>query len=872
MKSKRLMVAVMGVFFWWAARTVFYSTGFSSRSYAQITLPQPGVEVPVSAMPVFQLPIQSREPVAFSMADRKIIPLPVGTLTPEQEKAIGELHEKKNSQIDPALIQLGPKRSLKVSPGFKKAEGKYYLLQFNENPLLSARQELKQNGILLLDPIPNDAYGARVEKNAVSYLESAIAQKRIRYASPYPELFKILPSFGGRLESNLDKEFRIVIYPFEPLSEKARGELSRRGDIEIRTVDESPVQFIYATGRGKAVLGLLSLDAVKYVEEELEPVLWNNDGSAGISSDFTIQNGYDGTGVTVAVVDTGISRTVNNLGNVIFHPDLPGTRIVDQWDYANGDAVAEDQQSHGTHVAGTVGGLGTNSPKWRGVAPGVNFAVYKIFGASGVANTNFNGAMQRSANIGAVVSQNSWGCKAPGGNGNYDSRSIIADNAVRGTYTNQAGNAVPMTVVIATGNDNALVSCPATAKNAISVAAAKDGNLDNVQSNFGVCNDTDWPPAQRVCFSNFGPLDIDGDGNTRVKPDVIALGVNITSPVPSYLPVNAGNLYGIMSGTSMATPHVSGVAAQLLQAMPALSNWPEIVKADIINAAWPAGNTKSQEGHGMVDGFRAIFNMAGSWEWPVTLGDSVSADKEKKTYTFQVPGDTQQVKVTLAWADPASSSGSDNVINDLDLRVFDSKKNVIGSSTSYDDTVERVDIDATKYAKGTWSVTVSAFKLTGTVPQNFGLVVSLIRAKKKTTFDVLLSNNTVKKGDKMLLAMQVWNEGLPLVGSYFYLKLPGAVNPPILPEKVRFYRPNDTVGMDYGLNEIYDKLDITKIFPMEQYFAVGNVPPYNYSRKAVWYLEVNTNGNPAGTHTLEAGLVAVNKAAITKKIKITVTP
>ncbi|NIV32061.1 MAG: S8 family serine peptidase, partial [Anaerolineae bacterium] len=89
-----------------------------------------------------------------------------------------------------------------------------------------------------------------------------------------------------------------------------------------------------------------------------EVTLGNLDGGMGVGADVVRATGFDGTGVQVMVVDSGIAREGDT-----YHPDLQGDRILDQWDYQSGDDGDGDatddyalNNGHGTHVAGTIGG------------------------------------------------------------------------------------------------------------------------------------------------------------------------------------------------------------------------------------------------------------------------------------------------------------------------------------------------------------------------------------------------------------------------------------------------------------------------------------------------------------------------------------
>lgn len=228
------------------------------------------------------------------------------------------------------------------------------------------------------------------------------------------------------------------------------------------------------------------------------------------------------------------------------------------WDFVDKDNTPAPLPSgdHGTHVAGTVAARGNNALGVVGLAFDSRvMAVRGIKVSSGLTTDLVNGIYYAATN-GADVVNNSWG--GPG-------RSQLVQDAV--DFAHQAG----VLVVSAAGNSNqdACGFEPANAENGLTVAA------------------TDAADA-KASFSNFG-----------VKVDVAAPGVNILSTV-----LNAG--YGNTSGTSMAAPHVSALAALILQIHP---NWtPEEVRQAIRKTTTDVGapGFDVQAGWGRIDALTAV--------------------------------------------------------------------------------------------------------------------------------------------------------------------------------------------------------------------------------------------------------------------------
>ncbi len=269
-----------------------------------------------------------------------------------------------------------------------------------------------------------------------------------------------------------------------------------------------------------------------------------------------------GTGIVVSIIDTGI---------YYLHPDLgggfgAGYKVATGWDFYNNDPDPMDDNGHGTHVAGIVAGSGGI----EGVAPSATLYAYKALGADG------SGPI--SAVIAAIdrsIDPNDDGSNSDhvnvismslGGSGDAnDPLCLAVERAV------EAG----IVVVVAAGNSGpsmGTVASPGVSPYAVTVGAVDDtGALAN--------------------FSSRGPT-----GDLTIKPDLSAPGVSVLSTVPySGTPHSSSTGYMEMSGTSMATPHVSGAAALLLQLHP---EWkPQQVKSALVTGArgigesvWTAGS------------------------------------------------------------------------------------------------------------------------------------------------------------------------------------------------------------------------------------------------------------------------------------------
>ena len=224
-----------------------------------------------------------------------------------------------------------------------------------------------------------------------------------------------------------------------------------------------------------------------------------------------------GHGVTVAVVDTGVA--CENHGEFTRIPDLAGTRCIPGWNFVSGDNHANDDQGHGTHVAGTIAQTTNNAVGTAGVAYCATIMPVKVLDARGRGTlANVAEGIRWAADHGAQVINLSLG----GGGRSRVMAQAIAHARAKGT-----------TVVCAAGNNGRTVESPANEPGAVAVSAIDEGD-------------------QIAFFSSRGP-----------EVDVAAPGVRILQQTICENGRNRCEQYAAWSGTSMAAPHVAGIAALL---------------------------------------------------------------------------------------------------------------------------------------------------------------------------------------------------------------------------------------------------------------------------------------------------------------------
>ncbi|MFF1453298.1 S8 family serine peptidase [Streptomyces sp. NPDC058274] len=299
--------------------------------------------------------------------------------------------------------------------------------------------------------------------------------------------------------------------------------------------------------------------------------------------------GYDGKGVKIAVLDTGVDAT---------HPDLKD-QVLESKNFST-SADATDHFGHGTHVASIAAGTGAKSNgKFKGVAPGAKILNGKVLSDEGYGeDSEILAGMEWAAAQGADVVNLSLG----GG----DTPEIDPLEAEVNKLSAEKG----ILFAIAAGNEGEFgdqtIGSPGSAAAALTVGAVDDSD-------------------KLASFSSRGP-GLDG----AIKPDVTAPGVNITAAAApgSVIDKEVGENppgYLTISGTSMATPHVAGAAAILKQEHP---DWTSAeLKSALTGSAKGGKYTPFQQGSGRIAVDKAIKQSVlaepnsvsfGTQQWPHT--------------------------------------------------------------------------------------------------------------------------------------------------------------------------------------------------------------------------------------------------------------
>ncbi|MCV2395100.1 S8 family serine peptidase [Actinotalea sp. M2MS4P-6] len=418
--------------------------------------------------------------------------------------------------------------------------------------------------------------------------------------------------------------------------------------------------------------------------------LWSSQWDLATSAvGIDVRGAWDttqGAGVTVAVIDTGYRPHADLAANIVGGYDMiADTSISNDGNGRDSDAsdpgdwtVANqcgtgwpgyDSSWHGTHVAGTIAAVTGNGAGVAGIAPAAKVLPVRVLGQCGGYTSDIADAMvwasggsvsgvPANANPARVLNL------SLGGSGSCDSTSQNAINTAR------ANGAV---VVVAAGNSATDVSSssPANCSGVVAVAA------------YG-------PTGARAYYSNYGSLvDLAAPGGDMSS----ATSNGIISTLNSGATTPGADSYEYYQGTSMATPHVAGVAALMIAANPSLT--PDQVESLLKSSAQPFVASCSGCGAGMLDAATAVAAATGTVPDPGTDPDPAVSETEPNdsrstadvvsapgdlTGTMGSSSDTDYYSVSLAARTSLSVTLTPPSSSDYDLYLYNSSGRVVARS------------------------------------------------------------------------------------------------------------------------------------------------------------------------------------------------
>ncbi|NDF97605.1 MAG: hypothetical protein EB101_01465 [Chitinophagia bacterium] len=511
----------------------------------------------------------------------------------------------------------------------------YAVLQFNDIPTVLVRQQLELAGITLLDYFPNYAYAAKI---STSFDISTFSAYTVRAVFGFQDIQKTIPDLlYAKVPAHAvlaPGTADVTIITFEPLNRATIEPLLLTVGAQIIREDAPFRSFVVSVPVAQ-LKGLVRLPVVQWAEFIDEPNQNENLPGRSLHRVSPISDGprnLKGEGINVGIWDGGA------IGQ---HLDFLPTGRVTQVENA---ALS----NHSTHCSGTILGKGIANPVARGMAPNAKLYSY-----------DFNGSV--SAEIAAaipaynlVVSSHSYGgsatCGINGASIAYSATSRSTDlnlnNFPYHLHVHSAGNSQTS----CTGGWYTITGSGKSAKNNILVA--------NVTSTDAISSS-----------SSFGPVQ---DG--RVKPDISAMGTNVFSTYST-----GATAYATISGTSMATPGVSGSVALLVERFKQLNNNTlppsALIKSAVLNTAQDLGNLGPDYrfGYGRIDALEAIRVLENN-----RYAVNSIANAALNEITITVPSNTVRLNVMLNWNDPAGAPNANPaLVNNLDLTVTNSTTNYL---------------------------------------------------------------------------------------------------------------------------------------------------------------------------------------------------
>ena len=381
----------------------------------------------------------------------------------------------------------------------------------------------------------------------------------------------------------------------------------------------------------------------EYVEEDAQGMgLWTpNDPSfanqwhlerIAAPAGWDLTNGS--SNVTIAVLDTGIQMN---------HPDLQG-RILPGWDYVNNDSDPSDDHGHGTAVAGTAAAIGNNSVGVTGVAVNAKILPFKVLNSSNYGYYSaWASAITAAADQGARVINMSMG---------GTSSSSTLQSAV-----NYAWNKGSVVVVAAGNSGSSAPTYPAACTNALAVSSVNSSDTKSGWSNYGSY-------------------------------------VRISAPGESILTTHLGGGYASWSGTSLATPIVSGSAALIAALRPQYSS------AEVVNALLQGADDLGASGRDDFYGYGRV-NVSKSLQ--IANGTN-TADTTRPVASLSIPNAVSP----LSGSNMVYADASDNVgVTRIEIHI-DGTKVAQSNSNSID-----FNWDTTSYSNASHTVSAVAYDAAG---------------------------------------------------------------------------------------------------------------------------------------------------------------
>lgn len=609
------------------------------------------------------------------------------------------------------------------------------------------RSALESAGAAIRAYLPEHALLIEAPREALASIGRGA---HVAWSGEYRPEHKLQPLLAAlaRQEPGLLVPITLQTFAPEDVHDLAR-QLAATGASDLRATPAKRWGLVRAVLPAGPAAELARLPEVQWIEHHATPRVLNDFALATDRLNIAPvrdTHGLDGAGQIVAIADTGLDTGNTNT----LHPDFAG-RLIQVFDIGRLTNWS-DTYYHGTHVTASLLGSGAASGgQYRGAAPAARFVFQSFMTASQslAAPDDLNDLYHPPYELGARIHSDSWGSAV---SGEYNSDSMTTDEFL--------WDFPDMLVVVAAGNegtdydrngivDSLSLNAPASAKNVLTVGASESGRPagsgGKTASTYGgswaydfrtppistdlISSSPNGSPQGIVAFSSRGPA---ADG--RTKPDLVAPGSDIVSARSrassdtGWGVLAANTNYCFLGGTSMAAPLAAGAATLVRQycvetlglAAPSAA----LLKAALVGGARslspgqygtnqfreipPAPRPNNVEGWGQADLGGTLFPTGGQ----AVLLEGIGALQtgNSNTLAFFVYSNAP-LTVVMAYSDyPSALSAAINLVNDLDLALFDPDgvpqfPNGLAGADHLNN-VEGVDIASAR--TGRWTLVVSA--------------------------------------------------------------------------------------------------------------------------------------------------------------------
>ncbi len=571
------------------------------------------------------------------------------------------------------------------------------------------------------------------------------------------------------------------------------------------------------------------------------------EGSPGLFS------GVGGNTVPIAVMDTGLN--INHLDISSNRSSICGANFVFFEPRVDDHDLWVDEGIHGTHVTGTIVGNGAAQPRYTGMAPLVQHIRFaKVLSHFGSGNDFF---ILRGMDFLAQ----STSCPEAGPavtpikplivNMSLSATSRISEG--RGVAERKLDSIVwnhQQLYVVAQSNASISgFSNYGTAKNSLAVGAALDS-------------------GSIAGFSSHGPT---ADG--RLAPQIVGTGVDV------YSAAGNGSTDGYIrfSGTSMASPLVAGVAALLMDAVPAFRERPALTRARLMASAikpdiwlehaelFPSNNSNGpgslqmQYGLGKVSARTSVLSKEGTNGWESASAITELADGEYAYQDIEVPEGTGRLDLVLTWDEPPTDTLASAVLNDLDLwldRDADCAMEPCGeyASASSVDNVEWIIIS--NPTPGMYRAKVAATRVYTESPRA-ALAWTTIRGESTPSLEIAVDQDIVEvedRNEEQELTVTLTTNSYVAAGTRLFIDcrtVQGADCSQVEPLQVSMERAD---GIDPGIRmQIGDAIAIGELAVGDEWNAkikLGNLVPEGVSTFRLYLKASAWNANSTSASVL----------------------